>query len=205
MADTDHQDLISRGEAESLFTPYFPALADCLLTGWGAWETIRGTAEGRTLGKSARARIVWDHATARAEALFGPVDHIGKGRRHGLLVLDFTRALLRFKKLDNQLKTRGIPTGQQVLLANQGQTVVPEQLMFWPRGPMVVAGYVLNRVESGIERLVLVLARRGEVLWDIDIPAARVVEMVPVPIEEPAAATVRSTRRSSEEAGTEAQ
>lgn len=202
MVERPGDDLISKEEAESLFSPYVVEIADCLLSGWEAWEAIRRTPEGRTLGKSARARIVWDHATARAEYLFDTMDHVGKGRRHGLLILDFTRALLRFKKLDSRLQTRGIPTGQQVLFANQHQMGAPDQLLLWPRAPMVVAGYVLDSTESSIKRLVLVLVRRGEVLWDIEVPSARVVEMVPMPIEEPAAATVRSTRRSPEEAGT---
>jgi hypothetical protein len=189
-------DLISEDEARGLFAPHFSLIVDCLLAGWTAWAAVRATPEGRRLGKSARARIVWDHATAKAEELFEDVRGIGRQRRHGLLILDFVQALMRFKKLDNSLRMRGIPTGQQQLFANQEQVAGGGlQLSLWSPVPMVVAGYVLDRLETGIERLVLVLIRGSRVVWQIDLPQSDEAPVaLPIDSTGPTPATPRSTR-----------
>lgn len=188
--------MLSEAQARSVFEPYFDHFSDCLLTGWDAWDAIRRTPEGRHLGKSARARIIWDEATARAEAVFEPMREVGKTRLHGLLVLDFPFASVRFKKLDRSLQTRGIPTQQQQLFAEQAQlTELGQQLSLWRPVPMVVAGYVLDRLETAINRLVLVLSYRGLVLWDIELPPAaeRPANLMPVG-QPPTPAIPRSTR-----------
>lgn len=193
-AATVDDELISEAEARALFAPYLPLLSDCLMSGWVAWEAVRSTPQGRPLGKSARARIVWDHATRRAEDLFDSMSEVGKARVHGLLILDFSLALLRFKKLDNNLQTRGIPTRQQQLFADQAQTEM-QQLSLWRPVPMIVAGYLLDRLETGIDRLVLVLLRHGQVLWQIDLPpSAGMPVALPPAGDQPRPATPRSTR-----------
>ena len=206
MLAMDNDDLLSEAEARAIFEPHFSRLADCLLTGWDAWEAIRATPEGVRLGPSARARIIWDHATAHAENLFDDIPGVAPGRRHGLLILDFGRALLRFKKLDDHLQTRGIETEQQRLFANQDHLHPYHQLTLGWGAPMVVAGYVLDSLGSSIERLVLVLLRRQQVVWSVDIPAIRAARRSAHGMVVPAAATVRSTRRpGTEEASKEAQ
>jgi hypothetical protein len=188
-------DLLTKAEGEALFAPYAGYITDCLNTGWAAWTEVAGSAPGRRLGKSARARIVWDHATSRAIDLFGPDPSIGKTTIRGLPIFDFDRALLRIKKLDRGLQTRGIETRQQQIFANQEQ-VGPLQLSLWRPVPMVVAGYILDRLEQSIERRLLVLLRRGVVVWAIDLPASAsgVPAAIPSPTEPPARRVPRSLR-----------
>ena len=186
-------ELISEVEARTLFEPHFARIADCLDTGWEAWEKVAKTAEGRRLGKSARARIVWDHASGRAVDLFGPDPSVGMLSIRGLTVFDFGEALLRFKKLDRGLQTRGIETAQQQMFANQTQ-VAPVQMTLWRPSPMVVAGYVLDRLESAIERRLLVLLKRGRVIWKIDLPSS--ADRMPTPLPSPQGGPIAPTPRS---------
>jgi hypothetical protein len=187
--------LLSEDEARALFGPYLRIISDCWLSGMDAWEIVKQTKPGATLSKTARARIIWEGAIARAEALFGDRPEVGKGQKHGLPVYDFIRALLRFKKMSAGYRTSGIATGQQQMFAAQDQV---KQLTIWPQAPMVVAGYVLNELETAFAELVLVLRRDGKRVWSIAIPHERVLEAVPMPIAEPSPAAVRSTRPREE-------
>lgn len=188
-------DLITKGEGEAVFAPYSGHITDCLNTGWDAWSQVAGSTPGRRLGKSARARIVWDHATSRAVDVFGPDPSIGIATARGLPIFDFGRALLRFKKLDRDMQTRGIETRQQQIFANQEQ-VEHLQLSLWRPVPMVIAGYILDRLEQSIERRLLVLLRRGQVVWTIDLPASAsgMPVAIPSPTEPPAGRVPRSLR-----------
>jgi hypothetical protein len=188
-------DLLSKAEAEALFAPHVVPITDCLNTAWDAWTEVSRSTPGRRLGKSARARIVWDHATSRAVDVFGPDPSIGKMTIRGLPVFDFGRAMLRFKKLDRTLQTRGIETRQQQIFANQEQ-VEHLQMSLWRPVPMVIAGYILDRLEQSIERRLLVLLRRGQVVWAIDLPATAsgMPAAIPSPTEPPAGRVPRSLR-----------
>jgi hypothetical protein len=136
----------------------------------------------------------------------------------GFLVLDFDgEALLRFKKLDRWLQTRGIATHQQMLFAEQRLDEIEEQLELWsvPPAPMFVAGYVLNRLESGFDRLVIVGATGREIHYTIDLPMGGTI--ISYPERDAAAAAddrtdtqgparrVRSKRMNHDEEGKEAQ
>jgi hypothetical protein len=186
-----HDDFLSEEEAQALFAPYLRAVSDCWLSGWDAWEVVKRTRPGSSLSKTARARIIWEGAIARAEAIFGDRPEVGIGRKHGLPVFDFTRALMRFKKMDASYATSGIATGQQRMFAAQNQV---KQLTIWPQAPMVVAGYVLDDLEMGFDELVLVLHRDGKIVWRVNVPQERMVEAIPTSTAEPVPASVRSTR-----------
>jgi hypothetical protein len=110
-------------------------------------------------------------------------------------VFDFGDALMRFKKLDRGLQTRGIETAQQQIFANQS-AFTPVQMTLWRPSPMIVAGYVLDPLESVIERRLLVLLKRGRVIWSIDLPSSAVGMPTPLPTPEvgPNATTPRSLR-----------
>lgn len=168
--------------------------------------------------RSGRARYVYEHAAWHAERVFRDVPNVRPVWVRGFLVLDFGgEALLRFKKLDRWLQTRGIATHQQVLFAEQRLDEIEEQLELWsiPPAPMFVAGYVLNPLESGFDRLVIVAATGREIHYTLDLP--RGATIISHPGREAAAATdertdtqrpprrVRSKRVKQYEEGKEAQ
>lgn len=175
-------------------------LATCHPAGWAAWEAIRSTKEGSDLSPTARAQIVHEGAVRQAKHMF-PVGMWGTTQ--GLFALDMVELLCRFKKLDDDLAPRGIPTGQAVLFEEQGQMGPDAQMTIWSAAPMLIIGYVVDDFGLSIRRQVLVLRRNGEVLWARDLPSAQdgLAPAPPVvtPPSAPPAAEVRSTRPPEEE------
>lgn len=120
------------------------------------------------MSETTRANIVHDGAVAHARTLF-PAVMCGVRRR--VFVLDFDGHLfVRFKLLDGGLNPTGIPTGQATLLGNQGQ-LFGKQTTIWPKAPMLISGYILDPLGTAIDRLVLVLLMRQEVMWQHDLLA----------------------------------
>ncbi len=148
--------------------------------------------------------MVYDHATDRAEQLFASVPNVFTHRTYGLLIVDFGRVLIRFKKLDVDLRARGIPTGQQQMFAGQEHLLdAPQQLQLFPPAPMLIVGYVLDPLETTIDRMVVVLSIIDHVLWELPVVAPTLVVSGIGTDGEDAAAVVRSRR--GQEAEREAQ
>ncbi len=181
-------------------------LSDCRQVGWSRWEAVRASSEGPDLTPRARASIVHDSTVAHARRVFPSVMC---GQRHGFLVLDMKEVAVRFKKLDENLAPSGIPTGQAVLFEEQRQ-VDGAQLKIWPSAPMLIAGYVLDKLGTSIARMVLILRHRGEVIWEHELGKVQ-IPVIPVSTTEPegmvpATAAVRSTRKQTKlEDGKEAE
>lgn len=200
------QALITRDEAlVSIGSERLGLLREAQRHGWRAWEAIRATREGADLTASARARIVYD-ATVRWAVECFPVEAVEW--RHGLLVLDLGEALGRFKKLSAGLVPSGIATGQATLLAEQAHVTAPHQLAIWPPKPMLIVGYVVDRLGTAIERQVLMLNQHGRAIWWHDLAGDDGIMGFPVPVgplpaDGPRPAVVRSSR-IVEEAGEEA-
>ncbi len=141
-------------------------LRECHPKGFVGWEVVRALEQGTYMSETTRANIVHDGAVAHARSVF-PEVMCGMQRR--LFVLDFEgRLLVRFKLLDGKLASKGIPTGQAVFLGNQDQ-IFGSQTTVWPKAPMIISGYTLDALGTAIQRLVLVLSVRGEVVWEHDL------------------------------------
>jgi hypothetical protein len=192
-------DPLSEQAGRSLFQPHYGRIAECLSMAWQSWEAIRKSKDGQDLGKRTRASAVWDKITRRAETVFGDLPGVTVRYRHSLVVLDFGQAMMRFNLLrlrrDGRLRRGGIATGQQRLFDGQGQLNGDEQLTLWPPVPMVIAGYILDELETSIQRMVLVLQLHGETIWEIEIPpAGEVPAALPSAGDQPRPATPRSIR-----------
>jgi hypothetical protein len=191
--------LITEQEARELLTPHFGALADCHTKAWSSWRAITTTQEGKDLGPSARARMVWDMANANFSTAIGARPGVFKRNRMGLIFWDFGRALVRFKKFRAGFETRGIETEQRRLLEDQDHTGDPEQLQLFPKAPMLIVGYVLNKLSTEIDKLYVVLQRYGRTLWSIEIPIEAMPVQIPTVGTNPVPPSVDSTRRSKED------
>jgi hypothetical protein len=199
VVDDSEGDLISKERAlEAIGPDRLALLAECRQTGWTNWEAIRESPQGPSLSPRARASIVHDGTVAHALKVFPAVMC---GRRRGFLILDMIEALVRFKKLDEKLAPSGIPTGQYQFFEEQAQVTV-EQTKLWPAAPMLIAGYVLDELGTAIERMVLIMRRRGVVIWDHELGKVEIPVVKPAAQSDaPEAAEVRSTRPTvSEEA-----
>jgi hypothetical protein len=193
--------LISREQALAVIgEERLRLLAECQQHGWLRWAAIRGTEAGSILSASARARIVYDGTVQRARQVF-PAGMCGQ--KHGLLILDMGGVLTRFKKLDEELIPRGIPTGQALMFEEQAH-LFAEQMTLFPPAPMLIVGYVVDELGLGIRRQVLVLRRNGEVIWEHDLVFGEGEGQIPIPITPgptrgPAPAEVHSARSLEED------
>lgn len=200
----DSPNLITLERAWALLGPErLLLLGQCHQAGWEDWLAIRSTKAGADFSPSTRAQIVHDGAVAFAKRVFPEPTWRDL---QGLFALDMGELLCRFKKLDEDLVPRGIPTGQPVIFEEQRQIELGVQLSLWDPQPMVIVGYVLDAFGLSIVRHVLVLRRDGEVIWSRDLPSAESAD-APTPLPAPTptsppAAEVRSAHLD-EEAGEE--
>jgi hypothetical protein len=166
---TDPPALISKQQALATIGPERLALLrECHPKGFAGWEVIRALEQGTYMSETTRANIIHDGAVAHARTLF---PQVMCGITKQLFCLDFDGKLfVRFKLLDENLAPTRIPTGQAMLLSAQGQ-LLGEQTTVWPMAPMLVSGYTLDHLGTAIDRLVLVLLKDGEVMWQHDLLA----------------------------------
>jgi len=73
------------------------------------------------------------------------------------------RILMRLKKHDREMFSRNYPTSAQVRLDAQGH------LDGLPQLPHVTCGYILDKVEAGIEKIIMVRKVAGQIEWSIDL------------------------------------
>ena len=178
MIETDPP-LIAKPDALRIIGPdRLARLAECHPKGFAGWEIVRSLEQGTYMSETTRANIVHDGAVAHARSVFPAVMC---GSKHRLFALDLDGQLfVRFKLLDENLAPTSIPTGQATLLGNQGQ-LIDGQTTVWPKAPMLISGYTLDPLGTAIDKLVLVLLRRGVVVWQHDL-------RTPISLITPAAA-----------------
>jgi hypothetical protein len=193
--------------AETILSPYMSLLAEPFLAAWDSWKTFgeEQPEKRRHLGKTSRACMVHDWATARARTIFadmGPEVVIYESPESpGFLLIGFDSALMmRLKKYrDGTFATSGIPTGQQQSFANQ------EPLVGFPKATNVVLGYRLDVLQTEIASIAITCSTGGRLHWSLDVPIeneAVVVEAPPSP-QAPPPPSIRSTedREEREETG----
>ena len=198
MDENPSDGLITDTEAHEILSPRYAGLWQCFGSAWTAWRKISESEAGNDLGPSARARIVWEKANALGAQVFGTESGVVRRSRRGLIFFDFSRVLVRFKKFGPAFATRGILTEQRRLLEDQAH-LQAEQMELFPKAPMLVVGYVLNKLETEIDRLFVVLQQRGQTLWFIEIPRPGAMAILDYGGVEPVAPTVESLRKAKEE------
>src|SRR5690606_33472964 len=74
--------------------------------------------------------------------------------------------VLRFKKVDRNFRTRNVPTRQARRLEYQMEVAgLP------PKATVIVAGYLLNALQDGVQGNWLVCSKGAEVEWKIPLDA----------------------------------
>jgi hypothetical protein len=102
------------------------------------------------------------------------------------VILD--RVLLRFKKADDRGLGSNIPTQASLNFVEQQQ-----ELPGIPDAHKVEIVYVLNRLQTQIDRVVVVARDGDERLWDYVIAPTDTAEVIPLPMA-PSAEPVRGAR-----------
>jgi hypothetical protein len=147
---------------------------------WGAWNEWKALPlAGRLLfpGRT-RACIVHDFMVQRAQSAFAADPAVRILLRDETAKFVFAnQVLLRFKKADDNGLGANIPTQAAWDFINQRP-----QLPGFPEAHKVEVLYVLNRLQTEIDRVVVV-ARDGDLrLWDYAIAPASTADIIQLPL-----------------------
>jgi hypothetical protein len=157
----------------------------------GAWNDWGELSLGGRLLFPARSRACLVHDFMVQRAISGWSDDsavrvIHRDETAKFVILD--RVLLRFKKADDRGLGSNIPTQASLNFVEQQQ-----ELPGIPDAHKVEIVYVLNRLQTQIDRVVVVARDGEERLWDYVIPPADTAEVIPLPMA-PSAEPVRGAR-----------
>ncbi len=177
---------ISSEEAEALLAPYAGTIAQCFEDAWRNWCSLRDDPRGFgvPLNKRTRAGIVNDHIWQAARTHFSNAKETYFSESKGMLILCIANRLtLRFKKFDKHLRSSNIATVQQEAVAMQ--------LSFDGLSPLnlLTVGYVLDKLETAIEKVVVTLMKNKSIEWSFEISKSVptvVIMQHSVPLEAPA-------------------
>ncbi|MFD6752687.1 hypothetical protein [Micromonospora gifhornensis] len=129
----------------------------------GAWK--RFVDEGVKRSPAARAIVVWDYMIEEAEkhllGKFDGVERVMLSKSPAYVLRN--RILLRFKKHDHDMLTKNIPTELQKRIAKNGY------FDGMPGLAVLTCGYVLDKAEAGIEKIVAARAISNVSEWHIDL------------------------------------
>jgi hypothetical protein len=178
---------LERDEAGAILSPYHSDLRGCVSVGWEKWlNQVKPLYPRPTL--RFRANAIWDGMIDEARVRFNDVPGVNIIDDHrSTFFLTFDgRLLVRFKKLDDRLRTRNYPT-QQALTIN-GQMDLPEV----PDGSLVTIGYRTDELGMSLKDVLVVMSRSNRVRWaydlDKEIAAAAVPNVVPITPRTPSLA-----------------
>lgn len=154
--------IVTKSFAESAVKPYFNDLADIVSSAWEDWRS--NDLASMMQSKRLRADVVWNqmivHAKRRFEGMEGiRVDTCSSCR--GLVVRD--DIFVRFKKADHKLLSRNYPTRTAQAFVDQTQEELFGGIV---RLELV---YVLDDLETSIERVALIQRHNKSIVWVLDI------------------------------------
>lgn len=164
----------------SILAPYEAKLFQTVHGAWDDWKALglggRLLFPGRT-----RACLVHDFMVQRANAIFSGDPVVRMVRRDETAKFVFANQVaLRFKKADDNGLGSNIETEATLDFVEQQQ-----ELPGIPNVHKVEVVYILNKLRTQIERVVVV-ARDGDVrLWNYVIVPETTAEIVPLPVANP--------------------
>jgi len=170
------------------------ALVDVVEYGWD--QMVK---EGKPRRRRTRANIVWDYMVEAAEQDVEPLPGVHRIVRHDIPMFVFDqRVVVRFKKHDRKLHYANVTTEHQRKIAQQLSMggLPPEYL---------TCGYLLDRAEASIERIVVVRHINRQVDWFIDLRGLAAGQLAPtkptLPIAPPVTATLPTITPAAKEEG----
>jgi len=170
--------VIAQSEAGEILKPHLERFWNCIV---GAWrEYLQEYAHIKHVHTDRkRASILHDHMVDRARKEFQGVKgvHFLEGRLF-LLSID-QQIIVRFKKLDDDMKSRNYPTLHALKFLQQ------LDIPGIPPVTRVEAGYQLNGLETGIQAVLITCREGAKLEWflELDRPAGNVADIVEMPIK----------------------
>lgn len=191
----------TQDDAEQLLEPFKPVLFGAFTGAFSDWSSLLQRAPEETAGltKFVRTRYLHDRVVNRLqrEELRGSVPGLRVRQINGLQVAVLHDSLmLKFKKLDRNLRSRNIQTGQTVAFNNQVPLVTDGGGLL----TNATGGYVLDRGAAELSKLVVVCWDGPSRLWRVDLDAGKADGVM---VELPAQPYTPPTRRTRVRSGSE--
>lgn len=169
----------SESQARSILSPYFPMIYDAIAAAWNEYSQDIGD-WGPDMTDRSRASIVHDLTIRSAIQQFDEMQGVRVVEQNRLFLFIFDESIaLRFKKLDENKRSRNIPT--QVTLDFLAQQEIPGIASTLH----LEAGYVLNELQTDIDGIYIVCPTRDRVRWSWALQAPDVGQVVQFPTAPP--------------------
>lgn len=200
------KDLISKEEAEPLLRPLYTDLNGLWAEAWAEWDRLRNAAT-IPLSPTIRARTLYEAMAAGAKTTlpYSPgVKKISEDR--GFIIVNIeNRMMLRFKKFRNKnLQTGGVPTTQQQFFETQEQLSGQGHFDGMPpRMTVIVAGYLLNPLQTGFDRKLIACSIGRTLIWHLDISGEAGTATADIPTPKPFSPTIVASHETGETADQE--
>jgi hypothetical protein len=160
--------LMTRQEAQELLGPYQAVLSEVIRAALVDWEKLLSEVPHLTGGLRGRTRSSYVHERIvhRLQAVVPQHHGLRLGRARGGLAILIVRdqLILKLKKLDDQLRSSNIMTGQTALFNAQGVLEGMDAV-----ATNATAGYTLDAIGALPLRIVVVCWQDEQQLWAIDL------------------------------------
>lgn len=150
--------MLTQAEIEARLKPYMPRIVRVILDAWADWM-VSGK-NGRWKRRRSRANYVWEELACGAEAAFTHDPSVRVHPKHQSCWFHIDDVVFRLKKSDSSGLTSNYPT--QAALDYHDQQ---EDLPGIPRVQRLEVTYVLNKLETAVQDILLVARDQGRVLW----------------------------------------
>lgn len=164
--------LMSPEEGQALLAPYYEHFVMAVDEGFGVWEGFAAQMPDarKPLTGRARAAFINDQIVSRARDLFGEEKGVKMFEGYGFLCLNFgDRAVVHFKKLDEDGRPSSYPTEQQ-------KRIIMQELPMpgCPEPTWLSVGYQLKfpAVGDQIDNILISCCLADKVKWTIPLYSA---------------------------------
>lgn len=171
--------MISKIEAKGILEPYETALCQTVSRSWERYGLDFAPKIAMPYRRG-RANIMYELMADEARNRFDGISEVRVIELGQRFLLEIDPLLIRFKKLDPQLRTRNYPT--QMSLSFDSQLPLPGILS----RERVTVGYCLNALESQLTAIKVVYIRGTEVVWhyNLDKPGTLPAQITTAFMEE---------------------
>lgn len=150
--------MLTQAEVEARLTPYMARIVRLVLDAWADW--MASGKSGRWKRRRSRANYMWEELACGAEVAFANDPGIRIHPKNQSCWFHINGLVFRFKKSDASGLTSNYPT--QAALDYHDQQ---EQLPGIPKVQRLDVTYVLNKLETAVQDILLVARDQDRVLW----------------------------------------
>lgn len=150
--------MLLQAEVEERLNPYMARIVRVILGAWADW--MASGKSGRWKRRRSRANYIWEELACGAEAVFANDPSVRIFPRNQSCWFHIDSLVFRFKKSDASGLTNNYPT-QAALEYHDPQ----EDLPGIPKVQRLEVTYVLNKLETAVQDILLVARDQGRVSW----------------------------------------